>query len=1006
MNHYENRRLFGSWYIPDINKPIGIGSFGRVYELRSYVDPDDVTAVKIISIPKDQDEYNQQIGKPGVSKQKVQDDFRQAKDALINELRMMKEVNGYTNCVGCRNYSVEEHEEGFGWDILIQMEKLESLDSYFRRKGEIYDTDIIQLGIAMCEALKVCELNHIVHRDIKPTNIMVKNINGKAIYKLGDFGVARTLSDSGTMTIAGTFGYMAPELLRGEGDLRVDIYSLGMVMYELLNANRLPFLPDYPQELKPGKPGKPGEPGELGDIQKAQIKWNRDIPKPEPLYSMGTELAKVVVKACEYDRDKRYHSATEMLDDLQKVLAENKSRLIFTVPSIGAYKPSERKVLVKIYGSCETAVYDGREHRAEGFTSNAESHNVKVQLAPGSTALAKGTKAGKYRMGLTKESFLVSSGDSRLEIEDVVVQDGVLTIEKAPAEKAKKKPVKAPGEPKKEPSKPTKRRGWLILACLAAVIIAVGGFFISANMHSEDGPFTAISAGDYYTVGIQEDGTVVVKGDNDRVRPIRRAASRWTDIAAISTGEYHAVGLKSDGTVVAAGENSYGRCDVSDWEDIVAIAASVGGRHTVGLKSDGTVVAVGDNFYGQCDVSAWTDIVAISAGYGHTVGLKSDGTVVAVGYDARGELDVSGWTDIVAISAGGHHTFGLKSDGTVVATEDTGETYAEYDVSDWTNIVAISTGSTHTVGLKSDGTVVSTGLINESEKSDIFGWTDIVAISAGSNLTVGVKSDGTVVATEDYYNGEGDVTEWRVLLSSQQARKNRAVQERAEVSAPAEAAAWSPDAGAEAIKVNTPEAVPPTPQNVKPTGFEYELDGGEIVITKYTGNGANVEIPKEIDGMPVTKIEKYAFARSETLKSVTIPYGVTEIGEHAFHRSEKLESVELPDSVTEIGKCAFFGCLNLKSVSLPEGLKTIEESCFEKCEALQSAYIPDTVTEIKRYAFLHCYDLASVNIPDGVAIIGKSAFYECNAMDSISVPANAEIGDKAFYGIGEVIFVD
>jgi len=58
--------------------------------------------------------------------------------------------------------------------------------------------------------------------------------------------------------------------------------------------------------------------------------------------------------------------------------------------------------------------------------------------------------------------------------------------------------------------------------------------------------------------------------------------------------------------VVSVGSNTLGKCDVSDWTDIVAISA--GDYHTVGLKSDGTVVAVGNNDYGQCDVSDWTNI--------------------------------------------------------------------------------------------------------------------------------------------------------------------------------------------------------------------------------------------------------------------------------------------------------------------------------------------------------------------------------------------------------------
>ena len=109
----------------------------------------------------------------------------------------------------------------------------------------------------------------------------------------------------------------------------------------------------------------------------------------------------------------------------------------------------------------------------------------------------------------------------------------------------------------------------------------------------------------------------------------------------ISAGQYHTVGLKSDGTVVAKGNNDDGRCDVSDWKDIVAVSAGV--YHTVGLKSDGTVVATGDNDGGQCDVSFWKDIVAVSAGHDHTVGLKSDGTVVAKGNNDDGQSDVSDW---------------------------------------------------------------------------------------------------------------------------------------------------------------------------------------------------------------------------------------------------------------------------------------------------------------------------------------------------------------------------
>lgn len=76
------------------------------------------------------------------------------------------------------------------------------------------------------------------------------------------------------------------------------------------------------------------------------------------------------------------------------------------------------------------------------------------------------------------------------------------------------------------------------------------------------------------------------------------------------------------------------------------MAISAGGIYTVGLKADGTVVAVGYNYDGRCDVSNWADIVAISAGWDHTVGLKADGSIVAVGDNESGQCNVSWWTDI------------------------------------------------------------------------------------------------------------------------------------------------------------------------------------------------------------------------------------------------------------------------------------------------------------------------------------------------------------------------
>ena len=265
-----------------------------------------------------------------------------------------------------------------------------------------------------------------------------------------------------------------------------------------------------------------------------------------------------------------------------------------------------------------------------------------------------------------------------------------------------------------------------------------------------------IAAGQNFSVGVKDDGTVVAEGDNDRGKC---DVHNWKDIVAVAAGDYHTVGLKADGTVVAVGYNFYGmcdgRCDVHNWKDIVAVAA--GEYHTVGLRADGTVVAVGDKDKGQCDVHNWKDIVAVAAGTYHTVGLKADGTVVGLGFRTYGVKD---WKDIVAVAARGSHTVGLKADGTVVAVGDNYE--GQCNVHNWKDIVAVAAGDGYTVGLKVDGTVVAVGRNSEGQ-CDVHNWKDIVAVAAGDSHTIGLKADGTVVAVGDNDKGQCDVSDWKLL---------------------------------------------------------------------------------------------------------------------------------------------------------------------------------------------------------------------------------------------------
>ena len=245
-------------------------------------------------------------------------------------------------------------------------------------------------------------------------------------------------------------------------------------------------------------------------------------------------------------------------------------------------------------------------------------------------------------------------------------------------------------------------------------VVAVGDNQYGRRNISNWSDIVSVDAGSGHTVGLHSDGTVVATGWNEYGQC---DVSGWSDIVSVAATGVNTVGLCSDGTVVTTSHT----VGVSDWADIVAVD---GYLHIVGLRSNGTVVATGKNDGGQCDVSDWSNIVAIAAGGWHTVGLRSDGTVVAVGKNDYGQCEVSRWSNIVAIAAGagGQHTVGLRSDGTVIAVGRNDE--GQCKVGTWSHIIAISAGQFHTVGLRSDGTVVATGW-NEYGQCDVDTWAKI-----------------------------------------------------------------------------------------------------------------------------------------------------------------------------------------------------------------------------------------------------------------------------------------
>ena len=230
--------------------------------------------------------------------------------ALGAEIRLMESVKGYTNIVTIEDYHVVALPEGPRWVVLIRMELLTPLLQYVK-DHPLDEAGVIKLGTDLCSALVVCRNKSIVHRDIKPENIF---INRDGDFKLGDFGVARTLERVSTQfTRVGTYDYMAPEIYNNSIDAadidsaaKVDIYSLGMVLYTRLNNGRLPFV----------------DPDALPDPNArnaALISRMGGAALPEPRNG-SPALKQIALKACAFDPNQRFQSAAEMrqaLIDLQ-----------------------------------------------------------------------------------------------------------------------------------------------------------------------------------------------------------------------------------------------------------------------------------------------------------------------------------------------------------------------------------------------------------------------------------------------------------------------------------------------------------------------------------------------------------------------------------------------------------------------------------------------------------------------------------------------------------------
>ena len=268
---------------------LGHGGMGRVYKVFD-TDIKEKIALKLL--------------RPEIALDK------ETVERFSNELKLARKISQRNVC---RMFDLGKAEG----TTFITMEFVpgEDLKKFIRKTGQLGAGRTVSIAKQICEGLAEAHHLGVVHRDLKPQNIMVDE-DGNA--RIMDFGIARSLRGKGITgagVMIGTPEYMSPEQVEGKDvDQRSDIYSLGVILFEMVTGH-VPFEGDTPFTIgMKHKSERPRNPREL----------NSQLPE---------DLSRVILRCLEKDKVKRYQTAEELRTDLEKVEQGLPTCLLYTSPS-------------------------------------------------------------------------------------------------------------------------------------------------------------------------------------------------------------------------------------------------------------------------------------------------------------------------------------------------------------------------------------------------------------------------------------------------------------------------------------------------------------------------------------------------------------------------------------------------------------------------------------------------------------------------------------------------
>ena len=760
-------------------KRLGGGAFGDVFEIfRDNHGVPMYSALKVLRISDREEAFAVPLQNDGWHKageRYKKTGKNDIPEVFMNEIRIMEALRGAPNIV-----SIDDFYFRKGTDTSSLYVRMELLISFIdvvsdrQKKGRPFTiTEVLKIGKDICTALSFCEQRNIIHRDIKPANLFVDKFGN---FKVGDFGASKlmeTIHPAHMLTGIGTISYMAPEIFAGRiYNNTVDIYALGLVLYQLLNYGRMPFLPAKGHYT-------------VQDIDAANYKrlHGEEIPSLVGIRvcgeTIGTHLNGVIRKACDPDSHRRYQTAREFFDALSDQEARSDS-----IESISeAERTSERgnRELYKRNARTNGPAAAERDEKAYA-RKEAEIQQVKEKK---SKPLFFASAAILLAAALIIVGVRSNFGHNNPIQSATTGSEGSTNTDK----------TESAASEDSEQSVSTESQGSVA---------------VDENENSVlKSPVQSVSLGYYHSAAISIDGSLWMWGRNDVGQladgiseSISKPVKITERVQTVSLGEKHSAIIKTDGSLWMWGWNEYGQLgddSTVDQHEPIKIMEGVqsvllGSRHSAAIKTDGSLWMWGWNEAGQLGDGSTVDrhkpvkimegVQSVSLGEEHSAAIKTDGSLWVWGFNRnpmwREDIPafyyepVKIMEGVQSVSLGPKYSAAIKTDGSLwtwgynnYGQLGDGSKKTRFEPEKILDEVqSVSLGGYHGAAIKTDGSLWmwgnnNLGQLGDNSTEDRYEPVKIMegvqSVSLGLNNSMAIKEDGSVWAWgQNMYSKLGD----------------------------------------------------------------------------------------------------------------------------------------------------------------------------------------------------------------------------------------------------------